>query len=39
MQEPHEPGSDAFGDRLVISWKGGIDRLPGVKRLRSYAVA
>src|SRR5580704_5504279 len=28
MQEPHEPGSDAFGDRLVIIWKGGIDRLP-----------
>jgi hypothetical protein len=36
---PHEPGSDTFGYRLVISREGGIDRLPRVKPLRSYAVA
>jgi hypothetical protein len=36
---PHEPRSDTFGYRLVISREGGIDRLPGVKGLRFYAVA
>ena len=28
----HEPGSDAFGYRLIISREGGVDRLPRVKK-------
>lgn len=39
MQDRMSQVQDTFGYRLVISREGGVDRLPDVKSLRSYAVA